>query len=497
MSEDKERHVVVVGGGLIGTCTAYFVAKHENVRVTVLERSSAYANVTSYANAGRFAVTQFIQGPPASPTMISEALQVILPQFVQESPSSAYIPKSEGITPKPPFEYKKSAELSTALVAWGLWYLRNCTQTRFEYNKESAQLLAARSIIAMDTVMRELGKYRQKLFEVNPGALFTFKDKNHFDSFSHKAEVVQQFGERLGNLASIPSWKLLSCDECLKKFPFMRTWRNPSSESLPVSQIHANVGGGCIESTDWTVDARKFTQAVVSVLEKTGKVEFRLRTHVQSLIRENGRVSGVQLDDGETILADDFVLCMGNDTPGLVQPLLGSFQTLPIIGMQGYTVDLLGCRNVPKVSIADLGSKDVNWQLTLYSQNRVRITGFANFSSTLDSDAARGQLAKEKLLAYTRFVLPNMTWQQSETQWAGLRPMSPDNLPMIGKISGYQNVYVNCGQGSLGWTMSAASGSILADAMFCSKETLPHNDATLIERLSPNRFSLSSFFGFS
>ena len=141
----KAKHVVVVGGGVVGVCTAYLLATTKQattpndsnsnddvdddnraVRVTLLEADEELAGLTSFGNAGRFCPTTLLKGPPASPQGIAAAFRTLLPRWMSGTTTTT----TTSSTPAIEHGYAKQAMLTPGLAAWGLWYLRNCATAR-------------------------------------------------------------------------------------------------------------------------------------------------------------------------------------------------------------------------------------------------------------------------------------------------------------------------------------------------------------------------------
>jgi glycine/D-amino acid oxidase-like deaminating enzyme len=167
------------------------------------------------------------------------------------------------------------------------------------------------------------------------------------------------------------------------------------------------------------------------------------------------------------------------------------------------------------------------FQVTPYGEDRVRLTGFSDFvepplapplshwsscsavppaASTaapvpdeLLSDADRRRF-KALLVDYVGTMLPDLRWaSEQERAWCGLRPMSPDNLPLVGRAPSLglpANVTLNCGHGPMGWANAACTASVAADVVFgaAGRAALDPAEWDLQRALSPERFSAAAFF---
>jgi glycine/D-amino acid oxidase-like deaminating enzyme len=187
--------------------------------------------------------------------------------------------------------------------------------------------------------------------------------------------------------------------------------------------------------------------------------------------------------------------------------------------------------NAPPVAFADWASGALNWQYTPFHDGKVvRLTSFATFYDSSETQlsvaAEQGQplegvrLANETaILDRLAMAMPWLTYTSKGKLWSGLRPMSPDFLPLVGALPGASNVFINAGHGPSGWTMSAATGDLLSHLILRGHDTrsslsdnLRGNSsesvgvssdvdhivnarrAKLLEAMDPRRFTLRSLF---
>lgn len=242
------------------------------------------------------------------------------------------------------------------------------------------------------------------------------------------------------------------------------------------------------------------------------------------------RADGVILESGETVRSDRIIICGGLETGALLSrglrrrglaDAMGSWwvhSLLPVQPMMGCSIDLTGCSGtVPTMALADYGSGSLNLQMTPMEHGRLRLVGHAIFASR---DAAT-PAHTDAILRRCRHVLPGLHWDGKETHegqgqhhrtWVGLRPMTPDGLPIIGRPPGFENVYVNVGHGAQGWTTSMATAKVLARAIQADADvhggaergrkirtsSSEHQDedalvALLVEACKPERFTVWNF----
>jgi D-amino-acid dehydrogenase len=183
-------------------------------------------------------------------------------------------------------------------------------------------------------------------------------------------------------------------------------------------------------------------------------VQFRFGTAVERLESAGGRVSGVRLAGGERVVADKYVVAFGSYSPLLLRPL---GIRIPVYPAKGYSITVpLGVTSIaPRVSLTDDGAKLVFSRLG----SRLRVAGTAEFTG-YDTSINAARCAA--IVRRTRLLFPQLGEAGDIDYWAGLRPATPGNVPVVGATS-LANLFINTGHGTLGWTMACGSGALLAD----------------------------------
>ena len=396
--------VIVMGAGVVGTTAAWYLsaAGHE---VTVVDRQPAAGLETSFANGGQISVCH------AEPWANPGALPKLLKWIGHESS---------------PLLWRMRAD--PAQWAWGLRFIRECTPARTRANIIAILKLALHSRDCLQALRTELGLEYDHLAR---GILHVYTDAREFEHAIPQAELMRQYGcDRFVKTA----------EECLQIEPALRHSTRP-------------LVGGTYTADDESGDAHKFTQALAARCAERGVV-YRYGNAVTALQTQAGQISGVRLDNGELLRADAYVVALGSYTPLLLRPLGLS---LPIYPGKGYsaTLTLRDDAIAPSVSITDDGHKLV------YSRfgNRLRVAGTAEFTGY---DTSLNTVRCEALIRRTQALFPLAVSDEPPEFWAGLRPATPSNVPYVGQ-SRYDNLFVNSGHGTLGWTMSCGSGQLLAD----------------------------------
>lgn len=396
--------VVVLGAGLIGVSSAWHLAQ-DGHEVTVVDRQPEAARETSFANGGQISTSH--AEPWANPETPLKALR--------------WLGREES-----PLLWRLRAD--AAQWAWGFRFLMECLPGRTRANTIAILRLALYSRALLKELRPALGlEYDQR----QQGILHLYTDAAEFEHAIPQAALMQDYGcDR----------QVRSAEECLAIEPALR------QSTVPVV-------GGTYTADDESGDARKFAQALARRATAHG-VAFRLSATVQQLLVQGGRVSGVSLASGEVLTADAYVLALGSYTPLLLKPLgIG----LPVYPAKGYSVTIPVAADslAPSVSLTDDGHKIVFSRLG----ERLRVAGTAEFTGY---DTSINQARCEAIVRRTFALFPRAGRRDQIEYWAGLRPATPGNVPLIGATR-YGNLYVNTGHGTLGWTMACGSGRLLAD----------------------------------
>lgn len=396
--------VIVLGAGVVGVTTAYYLKKagHD---VVVIERQAKAGMETSFANGGQIAAAH--ADPWASPATPLKALKWL---GKKDAPLL--------------FHYLR---FDPALWSWCYQFLKNCTHKRTDMNTERTLRVALYSRKCLKELRKDLGLcYDQR----EEGILHFYRNEKEFDLAITAAQTMRKYGlDR----------KILSVQECLETESALSTVKN-------------DLVGGIYSSEDESGDAHLFTQNLTEKCVEEG-VEFLFNHKIEALNISDSKVLSVQTDKGK-IKADSYVLCMGSYSPFLMRP---HGVHLPIYPAKGYsvTLDLQQPDKAPTVSLTDDEFKLV------YSRfgDRLRIAGTAElggYSSAINERRAR--LILKKALE----LFPECCDGGNPQFWAGLRPKTPDSVPILGECK-INSLFLNTGHGTLGWTMSCATAKIITD----------------------------------
>jgi D-amino-acid dehydrogenase len=396
--------VLVLGAGVIGTTTAWYLSTQGH-EVGVVERQPGAGLETSFANGGQISVSH--SEPWANPDAPIKLLKWLR-------------------HPDSPLLFR--LQMDPKQWEWGLRFFYECMPWRTRatsvqmvkmsaYSREKLRELRASTSIDYDALER--------------GILHYFTDEPSFQDAAHSAPELRKYGLEL---------EMKTPDECVAIEPALASFRD-------------KLAGAAYTRTDESGDAHKFTVNLAKMAEAIG-VRFIYGRSVEALRAESGRIAGVKVKDGEMLTADAYVVALGSYSPLLTRPI---GLDLPIYPTKGYsaTVEVLDASKAPRVSITDDAAKIVFSRLG----NRLRIAGTAELSGY---STELNMVRCEALTRRAKMVFPGAAMYDQAKFWTGLRPSTPSNVPLVGRTK-YPNLFLNTGHGTLGWTMAAGSGAAIAD----------------------------------
>jgi D-amino-acid dehydrogenase len=400
-------NVVVLGAGLLGVTSAYFL-RQQGHDVTVIDRQASPAAETSFANGGQISVSH------AEPWANPGAPLKLLKWLGQEDA---------------PLLFRLRADLRQWL--WGLQFLRECTPARTRHNIRQIVRLGTYSRETLQQLRRERGiAYDER----TQGILHFYTSQKEFDAAEAPAAQMRALGcDR----------RVISADEAVTLEPALR-------------HVRAQLAGATYTAEDESGDANRFARELVQRCEQDG-VRFLMSHTVTALREAGGEIDHVEATDGEgrfrQIRADAYVLAMGSLSPLYAKSLgIG----LPIYPAKGYSVTMpvKDASMAHQVSLTDDEFKLVFSRLG----DRLRIAGTAELNG-YDRDLNRVRC--EAIVRRVEQLFPGAGDSSQAQFWTGLRPATPSNVPIIGR-SKLKKLFLNTGHGTLGWTHACGSGKSIA-----------------------------------
>lgn len=397
---------MVLGAGVVGVTSAWYLAAagHE---VTVIDRQPGAGRETSFANGGQISAGH--AEPWAKPAVVPKILR--------------WLGREDA-----PLLFRPRADL--AQWAWGLRFLLECVPGRFERHSRTLAGLAGYSRERLRALRAELGLHYD---ELERGILQFATSARDFEGMARHTEAMRALGVHR---------QVKSAAECLALEPALKDSRDP-------------VVGGVYDPQDESGDAHRFTVELARVAAERG-VSFRFGESIEALEEAGGELGGVRLQGGGRSSADAYVMALGSYSALLLGRLgIG----IPVYPLKGYSITLpLGPAEAPAaptVSLTDEAFKIVISRLG----NRLRAAGTAELTG-YDSTVNATRCAA--IVQRIRQLFPALGALVSVQDWAGLRPATPNNVPVIGRTR-LRNLYLNTGHGTLGWTLACGSSAALAD----------------------------------
>lgn len=399
--------VAVLGAGVAGIATAYFLreAGHE---VTVIDRQPAAALETSYANAGH--VCPSYATPWAAPGMRWKSAKWAMQAWLGMETALKFTPR-----------------LDAHQWRWLKHFLGECSAERYAANKARMGRIARYSHSQLKAIRERLQlDYEQ----TTVGTLQIFRDQAGVEAAQLSAKMLADAG--------VPH-RLMTADECIAFDPAL-------------SGARRRIAGGMLMPTDETGNCRLFTTRLAQWLGDNG-VTFRYSTPIERL-NASGDMIGVTLA-GAPLAADAYVLACAFPSVALARPL---GLDLPIYPVKGYaiTVPITDEAKAPKSGILDEALKVAVTRMG----NKIRAAGTAEIGAR-DITVRPADCAT--ILKSVTELYGGMDLDGAE-YWAGMRPMTPDGAPLIGKTR-YRNLFLATGGGSNGWTTACGVGRVTADVL--------------------------------
>jgi D-amino-acid dehydrogenase len=395
--------VLVMGGGVVGVTTACQL-QQDGHEVVLLERHAEVAEETSWGNAGMIAPGHsFVWSSPAAPGILLKSLYA----------------KNQALRFRP--------SLDPALWRWSWRFLRQCTSAKARRNTLRKHQIAAYSQRVLHrTLAAEPIEYDRN----TRGILYCHRDPAALEAGVAHMQLLAEDGQEI---------RVLDRAQVTALEPAL----GATGEAI-AGAIHC--------PTDETGDCNKFTRALAARCTGRG-AEFATGVTITGIEAAGDRIVQVNTQRGP-FRADAYVMALGCQSTALARPL---GVDLPVYPIKGYslTVPVGNHRAPPTIACID----EQNLVAITSFGARIRVTATAEFAGYDKSHRPRDFAHMTRV---ARGLYPDGgDWERAE-MWAGLRPMTPDNLPIIGRKR-HRNLWFNTGHGHIGWTMSHGTARMIAD----------------------------------
>ncbi|CAO99525.1 D-amino acid dehydrogenase, small subunit [Acinetobacter baumannii SDF] len=414
--------VIVLGSGVIGVASAYYLAR-QGAEVTVLDRQSGPAEETSFGNAGQ--ISPGYSTPWAAPGIPFKAVKWM---FQHHAPLAINL------------------DGSMWQLQWMAQMLKNCNPQSYAVNKERMMRVAEYSRDCLRELRKDTGIHYENRAK---GTLQLFRKEAQMEAVQRDISVLEECGV---------SYELLNGNELGRVEPAL-------------ANAQDKLVGGLHLPNDETGDCYLFTNALAQIAKELG-VNFQFNQNVEKLIVEGDQIKGVQVN-GKVLTADRYVLAFGSYSRDFLKPL--DLQ-LPVYPVKGYslTIPIVAPAFAPQSTVLDETYKIA---ITRFDQ-RIRVGGMAELSGF---NLGLNEDRHATLQMVTQDLFPGGDMEQASF-WTGLRPMTPDSTPIIGATR-FKNLFLNTGHGTLGWTMACGSGKLISDIVLNHKTDIS-TDGLSIQRYS-------------
>jgi D-amino-acid dehydrogenase len=400
--------IAVLGSGVVGVTAAWYLAA-DGHEVTLVDRQPGPALETSFANGGQISASY------AEPWANPEAPRKIFEWLGRDDA---------------PLLFRLRADWRQWW--WGLNFLYECLPSRTRRNTIACLNLALYSRDCLKALRAATGIRYDHL---ERGILQIYADAKEFARGVRAADLMRQYGcDR----------EVRTADECVAIEPAL-------------AQCRERLAGGIYTASDESGDAHRFTVELAKLAAARG-VRLRFGVAIDSLVAEGDAIRCVRAFDAEKrredLVADGYVLALGSYSPLLLAPLGVACNVYPAKGYSA-TIAVAGHCGAPTVSLTDLAWKIVMTRLG----DRLRVAGTAELAGwNTDLNRARCEALARRVFD----LFPDAGEREDIRFWAGLRPATPGNVPLIGRTR-YRNLWLDTGHGTLGWTMACGSGKALSD----------------------------------
>jgi len=393
-----------MGGGVVGVTTAYQLLK-DGHQVTVLDRHPPAIGGASYGNAGLIATGHSIAwGSP-------KALKIWFNSLFHKDPV-----------------FRMKFQTDPQFIRWGLKFLAQCTQSRAKINTLAKHRISDYSQKILNETTLETGvQYEQN----TKGLLYIYRNSEALVAGSKQIKILQEAGQEL---------EIVGKERALEIIPEL-------ADSLD------QIAGGIFSPNDESGGSKIFTEQLMEVCRSMGGT-FESGVSIEQLDASRTEIKRVVTNRG-VFIADRYVLCLGAWSPLLAQKSLGV--RLSVYPVKGYSITIPVEKSHTPPRTGGLHEEDLLGFSPMGDHFRV-----SSVSEFCGYDLGHSPEDFEHILKTAKRLFPNAGNYNKVEFWSGLRPMTPEGTPILGK-GVHSNLFYNTGHGHLGWTMSCGTARITAD----------------------------------
>ncbi len=399
--------VIVLGAGVIGVTTAYFLARNGH-EVIVLEKNSAAALGCSYANGGQLSYSHI--EPWSSKVSLISLLKFLSPKDF----------------------------FNREFLKWALEFVKNSALAKTHETSKKLFTLSSYSKKVMEEIIANESEL--KFDYKNDGILHFFCNQKSFDAAIKESGFAVALGCKL---------EVLNAEECVKKEP-----------TLVKVFDNKKLVGGIFYPSDASGNSMLFTKSLETICREKYGVVFKYDCEVKNIFTNYQKITGIHTNLG-VLVADKYVYALGAFGNKLLKGIGISSKIYPL---KGYSLSIPADSEfiAPKIPLTDCENKVV------YSRigDIFRAAGTVEISG---GKLNKNKKNIDFLQMVIRSTFSDFGNLNAVSDWCGFRPFRANSIPLICQIKKYGNLILNTGHGSLGWTMSAASAKISSDLVVNKK----------------------------
>ncbi len=396
--------IIIIGAGVVGLTTAYYLTEHGYKDITVIDSSTGPAMGTSGINGAQLCY-RYVS--PMEPMRLFKNIPTLLDSRDQRLRLTSIL------------DYK--------FWIWSLRVLLSGIGSHYEQKLSTVVSLAeeSRSLLLdmKDKLDMSFG------YQLN-GKLHLFQT----------AEGMKGYEQSLKSINTPQSmYQVLSAEDALKHDTFL-------------GDCKTNIAGGIFVRDEAVGNCKTFCDHLETYLKKECGIHFQYETSVNKLIRSGDKITGIDTNNGR-IVAEHVFVCAGWAAEKMLKPLGVRIGLYPV---KGYSLTIPNANKRPETNIT---VREHFMVFAPIDNGALRITAFKHFES---KDYQINPAVVDDMKRRIKDVVPDLDLSNAEVA-IGHRPMTPDDMPVLGQSEKYKNLHLNCGHGALGWTLAHGTAKRVAD----------------------------------
>ena len=406
--------ILIMGGGVVGVTTAYQLLK-DGHKVTIIDRDLPGKGGATFGNAGLIATGHSIAwGSP-------KAIKIWFNSFFSQDPV-----------------FRMKFQFNSQFIRWSLKFLSQCTTSRAKINSLEKHRLSKYSQNKLHEVIEETNIQYERNAK---GLIYLYRNPKKLNAGFKNIQILKDAGQKL---------EIFDKKQALEIIPELVSSKD-------------NIAGGIFSPTDESGDSRIFTENLLEICIKMG-CNFESPVSIEGIESTGKKIKHIVTNKG-IYKADCFVLCLGAWSPLLIRKSLGIW--LSIYPVKGYSITIPVEKGNKPPRVGGLHEEELLGFSPMGDHFRV-----SSVSEFTGYDIGHTPEDFKHILQTAKKLFPNAGNYEKIKYWSGLRPMTPEGTPILGKGK-HSNLFYNTGHGHLGWTMSCGTARITADLISGQPTEIP------------------------